>query len=60
MAQTFAFTYAARPGLNEDAIWRKDVAPLVKDVPNNVERVCHYGFSEMVNNVIDHSGTERF
>jgi anti-sigma regulatory factor (Ser/Thr protein kinase) len=41
--------------LEEDILWSKDVAPLLKDLKNNVKEICQYGFTEMVNNVIDHS-----
>jgi anti-sigma regulatory factor (Ser/Thr protein kinase)/virulence-associated protein VapD len=42
-------------------VWREHVAPLLKDVPANVFKICNYGFTEMVNNVIDHSeGSELF
>lgn len=42
--------------LEEDQIWRNEVAPLLKDLPGNVLDIWHYGFTEMVNNAIDHSG----
>jgi anti-sigma regulatory factor (Ser/Thr protein kinase) len=41
--------------LAEDKVWREHVAPLLTGVPENVFRICNYGFTEMVNNVIDHS-----
>lgn len=41
--------------LTEDAVWRGDVAPLLGDLPDNVRDIWHYGFTEMFNNVIDHS-----
>lgn len=44
--------------LEEDILWSKDVAPLLKDLPNNVKEICQYGFTEMVNNVIDHSESD--
>jgi len=31
------------------------MAPLLKDLKNNVKEICQYGFTEMVNNMIDHS-----
>ncbi len=34
------------------------VYPLVCHLPDNIERIWNYGVSEMVNNVIDHSGAE--
>lgn len=30
----------------------------IKDFPDNVQRIWSYGFSEMINNVMDHSGAE--
>ncbi len=40
----------------EDVVWRNHYAFLFDDLPENVVDICHYGFTEMVNNVIDHSG----
>lgn len=48
--------YAVVPGLAEDKVWRIDVAPLLGKLPENVLSIWHYGFTEMFNNVIDHSG----
>lgn len=54
----FATTLAVQ-NLAEDKVWREHVAPLLEDLPANVFKICNYGFTEMVNNVIDHSeGTE--
>ena len=41
--------------LTEDLVWRKWLSPNLKDLPDNVLNICQYGFTEMVNNVIDHS-----
>lgn len=49
-------TYTLGPGLAEDAVWRMDVAPSLEKLPKNVLDIWHYGFTEMFNNVIDHSG----
>lgn len=46
-------------GLNEDALWRDFVQPSVRDLPENVYGICQYGFTEIVNNVIDHSESEK-
>ncbi len=43
------------PGLEEDRVWRQQVEPLLENVKENVKNVCHYGFTEMFNNIIDHS-----
>lgn len=41
--------------LEEDIIWANDISKKLKDINPNVKDICHYGFTEMVNNVIDHS-----
>ena len=43
------------PPLAEDKIWREKVEPLLAGVNPNVFAICHHGFTEMFNNVIDHS-----
>ena len=42
-------------GAAEDEIWRDKVEPLLDGLPSNVSEICYYGFTEMFNNVIDHS-----
>lgn len=44
--------------LNEDVVWRKNLEPLMKDIKPNVEGICHHGFTEMYNNVIDHANAK--
>lgn len=39
----------------EDAVWRFRVAAKLKNVKQNVLDICQYGFTEMLNNAIDHS-----
>lgn len=46
-----------REGLAEDFVWRSICAPIVKDLPENVRDIWHYGMTEMINNAIDHSGS---
>jgi len=48
-------TYALS-AIREDTLYRNEFAFVVEDLPKNVEDICHYGFTEMVNNAIDHSG----
>ncbi|MGH8752882.1 MAG: STAS-like domain-containing protein [Burkholderiales bacterium] len=48
--------YAISPTLAEDVIWRDDIAPVLGQMPDNVMGIWHYGFTEMFNNAIDHSG----
>ncbi len=47
--------YLLESGLAEDAVWRNDVAERLGKLPENVLGIWHYGFTEMFNNVIDHS-----
>ena len=43
-------------GVTEDQVWREDVAPSLGKLPGNVLSIWQYGFTEMFNNAIDHSG----
>jgi anti-sigma regulatory factor (Ser/Thr protein kinase) len=49
------FHFNITPELSEDKIWRENVRPLFKDISPNVLGICQYGFTEMMNNAIDHS-----
>jgi len=49
-------TLKISPSLEEDRVWREQVYPLLKGLPPNVLEICQYGFTEMFNNIIDHSG----
>lgn len=42
-------------GLEEDKAWREYIRPHLNGLPENILQICQYGFTEMVNNVIDHS-----
>ncbi len=44
--------------LRESDVYYQDFSFIFKDLPNNIEDICHYGFTEMLNNAIDHSGGE--
>ncbi|MCD6586156.1 MAG: DUF4325 domain-containing protein [Desulfobacteraceae bacterium] len=48
-------TYKVSKQLSEDEIWRNDVFPKMDPIKKNIRDICQYGFTEMVNNVIDHS-----
>jgi len=53
------FSFEISPVIEEDQIWRHIIRPTLQKIPENVLRICEYGLSEMINNVIDHSeGTE--
>ena len=45
--------------LAEDVVWRQDVVTSLEQLPENVFDIWHYGFTEMFNNAIDHSGGNR-
>ena len=47
------------PDLDEDVPWREQISPKLAGVPQNVRDACAYGFTEMLNNVIDHSESDR-
>lgn len=63
---TRARTYALGPtrehivtftlqGLSESAVYDRDFGFIFKDLPRELEGICMYGFTEMLNNAIDHS-----
>ncbi|MEN6451713.1 MAG: DUF4325 domain-containing protein [Thermoguttaceae bacterium] len=45
-------------GLEEDIPWQRDIKPALTGVSRNVLDACSYGFTEILNNAIDHSGSE--
>ncbi|MBK8454244.1 MAG: DUF4325 domain-containing protein [Thiofilum sp.] len=46
-------------GLDEDRVWRNDILPRFArfNLAKNVQSIWHYGFTEMLNNAIDHSNS---
>jgi anti-sigma regulatory factor (Ser/Thr protein kinase) len=42
-------------GLEEDRVWRDFVRPQLGELPDNIIDIWSYGFTEMLNNAIDHS-----
>ena len=50
--------YGLDPARSEDAVWRADLSPRLGSLPDNVLGIWQYGFTEMFNNVIDHSGAD--
>lgn len=42
-------------GLEEDRVWSRDIGARLKDVSKNARDILGYGFTEMLNNAIDHS-----
>jgi anti-sigma regulatory factor (Ser/Thr protein kinase) len=53
---TWKKNYAVVPTLTEDEVWRKDVSPSLGPMAENVSSIWHYGFTEMLNNALEHSG----
>lgn len=52
------FDVRLTPGLSEDAIWRERLIPQIRGhLAENILNICEYGFTEMLNNAIDHSGS---
>ncbi len=47
-----------RAGLQEDLVWRELIAPVLAKLPDNVRNIWYYASTEMINNAIDHSGSE--
>ena len=45
-------------GLSEDVVWRRVAGELDLDVESPAGRIMGYAFTEMLNNSIDHSGSE--
>jgi anti-sigma regulatory factor (Ser/Thr protein kinase) len=48
--------YPINPDLAEDIIWTNFVRDVLSPLPDNILDIWHYGFTEMFNNAIDHSG----
>jgi len=48
-------TYPLDGSLAEDVVWRTDISKFLRGLPENVVDIWHYGFSEILNNAIDHS-----
>ena len=52
----YSVTLSITKDLSEDTVWRKYFAFIFEGISENITDICQYGFTEMVNNVIDHSG----
>jgi uncharacterized protein DUF4325 len=49
-------TYDLATRTAEDLIWRDDIAGVIGKLPENIRDIWFFGFTEMFNNVLDHSG----
>ena len=47
--------FALSDDFAEHEVWRDHFSYIFENLPENLIDICHYGFTEMVNNVIDHS-----
>ncbi|MFN8179682.1 MAG: DUF4325 domain-containing protein [bacterium] len=47
--------YEIKQGLAEDVVWRDEVKGVLGALPDNVLGIWSYGFTEILNNAIDHS-----
>jgi anti-sigma regulatory factor (Ser/Thr protein kinase) len=54
-AAVFARSLSLAENRDEDQVWRRHMEPQMAGLPPNLLRICHYCFSEMYNNAIDHS-----
>ncbi|MCK5492214.1 MAG: hypothetical protein KAJ14_03790, partial [Candidatus Omnitrophica bacterium] len=54
-----AFSLQVFPGMSEDQVWRDRVVPFLPPLKKNVLDICNHGFTEMLNNVIDHSEAKK-
>lgn len=43
-------------GLSESKVYYGELGFMFKNLPDEIENICHYGFTEMLNNAIDHPG----
>ncbi|MCY3768599.1 MAG: DUF4325 domain-containing protein [Gammaproteobacteria bacterium] len=57
MGNTFDFVYGLNEPVDEAYVWSKDILPTMTDVHqfSNILDIWEYGFTEMLNNAIDHS-----
>lgn len=46
-------------GLPEDRVWEFRILPHIKTLKPNIIGICQYGFTEILNNAIDHSASEK-
>jgi anti-sigma regulatory factor (Ser/Thr protein kinase) len=56
---TFMNVYQIEVELKEDRIWDTDIKPFMSDLPRNVIAIWFHGFTEMMNNAIDHSSGKK-
>ena len=60
VSEEYSYTFKRSKGEISSDTYAYDICmrPLIEDFPENVKHIWSYSFSEMVNNVMDHSGAE--
>ena len=48
-------TVSLKDKVEEHKVWKESFKEDFETLPNNVRQICEYGFSEMLNNAIEHS-----
>jgi anti-sigma regulatory factor (Ser/Thr protein kinase) len=56
--QTWSISITLSDSSREDVVWRDMVREKIGELPDNAISIWHYGFTEMFNNVIDHSASK--
>ncbi len=54
-----SITLSLNNDLKEDTVWRLELSQNLSHLANNVVDIWHYGFTEMLNNAIEHSDGEK-
>ncbi len=55
LAPVLKWNHLYRDQPAEDMVWRNDIAEALGLLPENVQDIWNYGFTEMFNNALDHS-----
>lgn len=53
--KTARFTVDPTRERSEDRLFSRDIAPLLADLPQNVQKIWRYAFTAMLNNALEHS-----
>ncbi len=57
--QNKRLTLSLREPVAEDQVWKNHLEPDFRNLPENIKRIIFYGFTEILNNAIEHSeGTQ--
>lgn len=48
-------SYVLSKALEEHVVWENDISPRLGEIPENILDIWQHGFTEMLNNAIDHS-----